>query len=126
MTKKNKNTIIDMKVKKLIKFDSGATRDTNELKGSYELISPFAMKRLALVYQKGGIQKGDRNWEKGFPMSRALQSALRHIYQYIEGYRDEDHLAHASWNLFAAIHFEEMIKKGKLSKKINDLPNYNV
>ena len=113
-----------MKVKNLEEYKSGATRDTNDLKGSYEIISPIALERLAIVYQKGGIQKGDRNWEKGFPMSRALQSSIRHIYQYIEGKRDEDHLAQAAWNLFAAIHFEECIKRGILPKELNDLPDY--
>ncbi|MBA3816057.1 MAG: hypothetical protein H0X29_05980 [Parachlamydiaceae bacterium] len=51
-------------------------------------------------------------------MSRILDSALRHINQYREGNRDEDHLAHAFWNLMAAIHFEE------LRPDLNDLPVY--
>lgn len=58
------------------------------------------------------------------PMSRFLDSALRHIHQHIEGRRDEDHLAQAMWNVACAIHTEEMIGKGKLDKKLADLPNY--
>ena len=38
--------------------------------------------------------------------------------------RYEDHLAQACWNLFACMHFEEMIERGKLPKELNDLPNY--
>lgn len=105
-------------------LQSGAKRDNPAGKGAYELISPFALKRLAQVYERGAIQKGARNWENGFPMSRAIQSALRHINQHLEGLKDEDHLAQACWNLFACMHFEEAIKKGILTKELNDLPDY--
>jgi hypothetical protein len=110
------------KCKDLKSFESGAKRDNNKGKGAYELISPIALRRLAQVYERGAKQKGARNWEFGFPMSRALQSSIRHIFQYLEGMRDEDHLAQAAWNLFAAIHFEEKIKVGILPKELNDLP----
>lgn len=105
-------------------FESGATRDNNENKGKFVLISPVALKRLAEVYERGAKNHGERNWEKGFPIGRALDSAIRHIYQYLAGLRDEDHLAQAAWNLFAAIHFEEMIERGLLPKNLDDLPNY--
>jgi hypothetical protein len=114
----------ETKVKKLIDFSSGAKRDSNLGKGAYELISPLALARLAKVYERGAVQKGARNWEKGFPMSRGMQSAIRHIFQYLEGMRDEDHLAQAAWNLFAVLHFEECIERGTLPKSLNDLPNY--
>lgn len=105
-------------------YDSGATRDIAVGKGKYVFIPPLPLKRLAAVYERGAAHHGDRNWEQGFPMSRALDSAIRHIYQYIEGLRDEDHLAQAAWNLFAAMHFEEMIERGHLPKELNDLPDY--
>jgi len=112
------------KVKKLIDLKSGAKRDDNTGKGAYELISPLALKRLAGVYERGAKQKGARNWEHGIPFSRCMQSAIRHIFQYLEGMRDEDHLMQACWNLIAIAHFEECIKRGKLPKELNDLPNY--
>jgi len=105
-------------------FASGAKRDNAKGKGAYELISPLALKRLALVYERGAMQKGARNWEAGFPMSRCIQSALRHTFQFLEGMKDEDHAAQACWNLFSAMHFEEMIERGLLSEELNDLPNY--
>ena len=108
----------------IVDFNSGAKRDNATGKGMYELISPMAICRLAKVYERGAGQKGARNWESGFPMSRAMQSALRHTFQYLEGMRDEDHLAQAIWNLMVLIHFEEMIKRDKLPKELNDLPNY--
>jgi hypothetical protein len=105
-------------------YASGATRDKAVGKGKYVFIPPLSLKRLAAVYERGAANHGDRNWEQGFPMSRALDSAIRHIYQYIEGMRDEDHLAQAAWNLFAAMHFEEMIERSLLPKELDDLPNY--
>lgn len=114
----------ETKIKKLVNFKSGAKRDDNSGKGSYELISPIAIERIAKMYERGGKQKGDRNWEKGIPMSRCVQSALRHVFQFLEGMRDEDHLAQACFNLFAIMHFEECIRRGILPKELNDLPNF--
>ena len=105
-------------------FNSGAQRDAREGKGRYDLIPNTALRRLALIYEKGAQKYGERNWEKGMPISRFLDSALRHIHQHIEGHRDEDHLAHAMWNIAGAIHTEEMVKRGKLGKELTDLPNH--
>jgi hypothetical protein len=33
-----------------------------------------------------------------------LNHALRHIYRFLDGDRSEPHLAHAAWNVLAAIH----------------------
>jgi hypothetical protein len=99
-------------------YESGAVREARTNKGRYDLISPIALRRLAVVCEKGALKYHERNWEKGMPMSRLMDSAMRHITQYLEGYRDEDHLAHAMWNLMAAIHFEE------LRPDLNDLPQY--
>ena len=106
------------------KFSTGAHRDTQEGKGRYDLIPPSALKRVAGVYERGSEKYGARNWEKGMPIGRYLDSALRHIYQYIEGRRDEDHLAQAMWNVAGAIHTETMIKRGILSEDLDDMPNH--
>jgi hypothetical protein len=114
----------DVKLKDLQTFDTGAKRDTTKGKGRYDLISPIMLRRLADLYEAGGVQKGDRNWEKGFPMSRGMDSAQRHINQYREGLRDEDHLIQAIWNLACVVHFEEQIQRGLLSADLDDLPTY--
>ena len=88
-------------------FFTGAERDVREGKGRYDLISPIGLKRLAAVYEKGCIKYSSRNWEKGIPIGRCLDSAMRHIVEYLGGENAEDHLAQAAWNLFAAMHFEE-------------------
>jgi len=105
-------------------FGKGAVRDLGDEKGAYDLITPIGLKRVALVYEKGAKKYDPRNWENGIPVGRILQSAIRHLYQYIEGYRDEDHLGHAAWNCLAAIHIEEMVERGLLPKEFNDMPNY--
>ena len=46
-------------------------------------------------------------WEKGIPVSAMMDSALRHIFKYLDGMDDEDHLAAATWNLLGAIQMEE-------------------
>ena len=114
----------ETKAKDIRTLETGARRDNPAGKGAYELITPIALKRLAKVYERGAVQKGARNWEFGIPFSRCMQSAIRHTFQYLEGMRDEDHLAQACWNLFAVMHFEEMIERKKLPSKLNDLPDY--
>lgn len=106
-------------------FNTGAQRDIQQVeKGRYDLISPIALKRIAIVLAKGACKYSDRNWEKGMPMSRYIDSALRHLSQYIEGKRDEDHLGQAFWNLHSALHMEEQIIRKNLSYELMDLPCY--
>ncbi len=70
------------------------------------------------------MKYGDRNWEKGQQIMRYIDSAIRHLYAYIEGKRDEDHLAAAMWNAAGAIHTEEAIARGLLPKELNNAPSF--
>lgn len=105
-------------------FSTGAHRDTQSGKGRFDLIPASALKRLAGVYERGADKYGARNWEKGMPIGRYLDSALRHIYQYIEGRRDEDHLGQALWNIAGAIHTETMVERGVLPAELDDMPDH--
>lgn len=49
----------------------------------------------------------ERNWEKGIPMHTMLDSAMRHMAKYMDGWTDEDHLAAAATNLLMALWTEE-------------------
>ena len=104
-------------------FDTGSVRDTREGKGRFDLISPVALKRLAIHFENGAKKYGTRNWEKGQPIMRYCDSCIRHIYSFIEGDRSEDHLAAAMWNIHCMIHTEEMINRGILPKELNDIPD---
>jgi hypothetical protein len=106
------------------KFNSGAVRDVRSGKGRYDLISFLALDRIAGVYERGAQKYSDRNWEQGIPISRNIDSALRHIAQFMIGENDEDHLAQAAWNLIAALHFHEGIKRGLYNEDLDDRPIY--
>lgn len=87
-------------------FDSGAVRDVTEGKGRFDLLPPNAIRRLALHYQNGAKKYGDRNWEKGIPVSNYLDSGLRHLFSYLAGAKDEDHLVAGAWNVMCAMETE--------------------
>ncbi|HRT51343.1 MAG TPA: DUF5664 domain-containing protein [Anaerohalosphaeraceae bacterium] len=103
-------------------YHGTAVRDKRDGKGRFDLISPIALFRLARVYEDGAQGKGERNWEQGIPLGRFIDSAIRHLQQYLAGMRDEDHLAQAAWNIFGCIHTEDQILKGHLPDSLDDLP----
>lgn len=105
-------------------FETGAVRDVAAGKGRFDLISPWAMERLAGVLERGSVKYGDRNWEKGIALSSFVDSALRHLNQFCQGMADEDHLGQALWNIHALIHTEEMIRRVVLPKELDDLPRH--
>lgn len=104
-------------------FGTGSRRDTREGKGRFDLLPMRALTRLARHFEAGAMKYGERNWEKGQPLSRYLDSATRHACKYIEGQRDEDHLIAAAWNLMCAADTEERIREGLLPHELADLPN---
>jgi hypothetical protein len=60
-------------------------------------------------------------------MDAVLDSAIRHLFDYLEGKRNEDHLAAASWNVMNLIHTEEQIERGNLPKSLAEgLPDYTL
>jgi hypothetical protein len=83
-----------------------------------------ALKRLAGACERGAQKYGPRNWEKGIPLSRYLDSAFRHILQHEEGKTDEDHAGQALWNVLGLLQTEEMIRRGILPESLRDLPDY--
>lgn len=103
-------------------FKSGAVRDIQIGKGRYDLLPTRAIRRLAEHYENGAVKYGDRNWEKGIPLSRMLDSAIRHLFQALEGKTDEDHLIACAWNVLGAVEIQERIEEGLLPKKLDNLP----
>ena len=88
-------------------FDSGAVRDMQEGKGRCDLLPACALLRLSKHYEAGARKYDDRNWEKGMPVSVMIDSGLRHIFKYLDGQTDEDHLVAAAWNILGAMWMEE-------------------
>jgi len=86
--------------------------------GRYDLLSPKGLIRLAKWGELGSYKYSDRNWEKGMPISRCVDSGMRHLTKLIDGWDDEDHSAAVVWNAFAVMHFE------KYMPEMQDLPNW--
>jgi len=102
-------------------FQTGSKRDTRDGKGRFDLIPTYPLRRLARHYENGAIKYGDRNWEKGQPLSRYLDSANRHLIGVLEGLTDEDHASAVSWNMFAYVATCQWIEEGKLPAELDDL-----
>lgn len=88
-------------------FSTGSKRDTQDGKLRWDLVPWDTFERVVGIYTRGASKYGDRNWEKGQPMSRMLASLLRHLFQYIKGDRDEDHAGAVIWNMLALMWMEE-------------------
>lgn len=90
-------------------------RDTNDGKPRFDLLLtegiPYEdqfLHRLAMLYARGAVKYGDRNYEQGeYPEAwwRARESAFRHLVQWLSGEQDEDHAAAAVWNIFSAEYY---------------------
>ena len=105
--------------KRITYGENMAIREPTSGKGRYDLITPFGIDRLARWYELGTKKYNDRNWEKGMPFSRYVDSAKRHLNKYVMGMEDEDHLAAAVWNLMAIMHHEELKEF-----HLDDMPHY--
>src|SRR5215471_13923399 len=92
------------------KFKTGAVRGEekfNRFPPRFDLISHIGERRLAETYGEGAQKYSDNNWLNGIPLTNLMNHAKDHINKYLSGDTTEDHLAHAAWNLFAAMHMEE-------------------
>ncbi|MCL2119889.1 MAG: DUF5664 domain-containing protein [Planctomycetaceae bacterium] len=105
-------------------FESGAVRDSDEGKSHPELISPFAMERLADWLSAGAKKYARRNWERGLSVERCFASMYRHLLKFQMGEHDEDHLAAIFCNCMMILDFEEKIKRGLLPPSLLDMPKY--
>lgn len=88
-------------------FSTGMVRDTQSGKPRFDLIPIEGLHRLADLYSRGAEKYDEDNWKKGQPYSRAYSSLFRHLIQWREGDRSEDHLAAVAWNAFTLMYYEE-------------------
>lgn len=101
---------------------TGAVRNNRQGKGRFDLLPPRAIREVAIHFEEGGSQHGDRNWEKGQPLSWYLDSAIRHSFQVSEGATDEPHARAAAWNWLCFIETKARIAAGLLPAELDDLP----
>lgn len=57
---------------------------------------------VAKHFENGALKYGEHNWQKGIPISRYIDSALRHLMKDLAGETDEDHAAAFVWNCMCA------------------------
>ena len=63
---------------------------------------PKLMLDVAKHFENGALKYGEHNWEKGIPISRYIDSAVRHLMKDLAGETDEDHAAAFVWNCMCA------------------------
>lgn len=86
-------------------FKTGMQRDVSEDKPRYDLIWLPLLKRWAQLMGRGAKKYTANNWMKAATPEeedRFRESALRHMYQYLEGDLTEDHAAAVCFNLAGA------------------------
>lgn len=105
-------------------FETGAQRDIGKGKGKPSLISPVLIHRtsvhLAAAEEHYPPKDGSANWMKGMSFRRTADSIIRHIFQWLAGDEEEDHLAALACNTMFLMHFEEAIKAGQLPTLLDD------
>ena len=102
-------------------FPTGSVRDTREGKGRYDLLPPHAIYLVARQFEEGALKYGDGNWLKGQPLSRYVDSALRHLFKHMGGETDERHDVAAAWNILALLETRHLIENDELPKELNDI-----
>lgn len=98
-------------------FSTGAVRDLQGGKGDMVSLPNEAILRLSKHYENGAKKYGRWNYTKGIPVSSFMDSALRHLFKYLDGQDDEDHLAAAAFNVLGAMEMEAK------HPELVDLPN---
>jgi hypothetical protein len=106
------------------KFVTGAVRDTASGKPRLGLLPGWALLAWGWIMDAGAVKYEARNWEKGMPVSRYIESAKRHIELYQIGFRDEPHLWQALWNIGGAIHTTVLVHIGLYPEEFYDMPNH--
>ena len=94
-------------------FSTGMQRDTQDDKPRYDLIDRAFLKRWAELMARGAKKYGEKNWRKAATteeLTRFRSSAIRHMFQYLEGDRTEDHAAAIAFNIAGAEMVEEKLE----------------
>jgi hypothetical protein len=83
-----------------------AVRDMSAGKGRMDLLPVTAIIELSKHCENGALKYGERNVDKGLPQHSFVDSALRHVFKYLRGDKDENHLVAAAWNIMWALQQE--------------------
>lgn len=109
----------------MTEFDTGAVRDTGG-KGRCDLLPHSSLLRVSRHMEDALQDHDERNWEKGMPMHCFLDSAMRHLFKYMDGWDDEDHLAAAASNVLMAMWTEDHLCMQDIPARLQLLKNGTV
>lgn len=68
----------------------------------FDLMDPLPMFKLAQILSEGGEKYGEWNWRR-LSVNDNLNHALSHIYAYLAGDTQDDHIGHALCRLHFAL-----------------------
>ena len=102
-------------------FKTGSVRDSMEGKGCPNQLPIAALKATSRRFEEGANKYVVRNWEKGQCFSRYIDAIYRHLWGFMEGCEEEDHLSAVIWNAMCLYQTNEWIKEGKLPKELKDI-----
>ena len=88
-------------------FATGSVRDIQEGKGRMDLLPHLAIIEVSKHCEAGAKKYGEHNVDKGIPLHSLCDSAARHLFKFMHGETDENHLVAAAWNLLWAIQTRE-------------------
>ena len=103
-------------------YDTGAKRDKQSGKGRMDLLPVDAVIEVSQIFEAGANRYAERNWELGIPLSRYIDSGLRHGFKVLRGDADENHAAMAAWNWLCFIQTRKWIAEGILPPELDNLP----
>lgn len=87
-------------------FETGSVRDCKIGVGRMDLLPCTAIIELSKHCEAGALKYGERNVDKGIPQHSFIDSGIRHLFKYLRGDRDENHLVAALWNIAWAVEQE--------------------
>jgi hypothetical protein len=70
-----------------------------------DLICPKTLIRMGEILDSGAVKYGEHNW-KNIPTQDHINHALVHIYGFLDGNTDDDHLGHALTRVMFALSME--------------------
>lgn len=77
-----------------------------------------ALLEVSKHYEDGAKKYDERNWEKGIPAHCYIDSGIRHLLKWFDGWDDEPHDRAFLWNMFGLLWTIQNIQE------CNDLPYF--
>jgi hypothetical protein len=82
------------------------------IEGRFDLIPPVAMFELAKIMEYGARRYAPNNWRK-IPIDDHVNHALSHLFAYLAGDRQDDHLGHALARMAMAVEMQNTLGQDK-------------